>query len=70
MITANPTVRVSLLLIVLPTLFLLDGVDCEEDWWQYSTVYQIYPRSFQDTNNDGIGDLKGELMNITKESGI
>ena len=53
-----------ILLIVLPTLFHLDGVDCEEHWWQYSTVYQIYPRSFQDTNNDGIGDLKGELMNI------
>ena len=50
-----------ILFIVLPTLFHLDGVDCEKYWWQYSTVYQIYPRSFQDTNNDGIGDLKGEL---------
>jgi glycosidase len=30
-----------------------------EKWWEYSTVYQIYPRSFQDTNNDGVGDLKG-----------
>ncbi|CAM4279639.1 glycoside hydrolase family 13 protein [Weissella hellenica] len=28
-------------------------------WWQKAVVYQIYPRSFQDTNNDGIGDLKG-----------
>ena len=31
-----------------------------QKWWEYSTVYQIYPRSFQDSNNDGIGDLKGE----------
>lgn len=28
-------------------------------WWSNAVVYQIYPRSFQDTNNDGIGDLPG-----------
>ncbi|HEY4457224.1 MAG TPA: alpha-amylase family glycosyl hydrolase [Pseudonocardiaceae bacterium] len=31
----------------------------ERDWWRDAVIYQIYPRSFADTNGDGIGDLRG-----------
>ncbi len=30
-----------------------------EPWWRHATIYEIYPRSFQDSNGDGIGDLRG-----------
>lgn len=31
-------------------------------WWQTGVIYQIYPRSFQDSNDDGIGDQKVDLF--------
>ncbi|MCP9312977.1 alpha-glucosidase [Liquorilactobacillus satsumensis] len=33
-------------------------------WWKNELVYQVYPRSFQDTNNDGIGDLRGVIQHL------
>ncbi len=33
-------------------------------WWKEAVVYQIYPRSFKDSNNDGIGDLRGIIEKI------
>ncbi|CCU79821.1 Trehalose-6-phosphate hydrolase [Halanaerobium saccharolyticum subsp. saccharolyticum DSM 6643] len=33
-------------------------------WWKEAVVYQIYPRSFKDSNNDGIGDLRGVIEKI------
>ena len=40
-------------------------------WWKESVVYQIYPRSFKDSNGDGIGDLRGiiEKLDYLKELG-
>ena len=44
----------------------------EKRWWHSSVVYQIYPRSFKDSNGDGIGDIKGiiEKLDYLKELGI
>src|SRR3954469_19797400 len=36
------------------------GIDREgHQWWQHAVFYEIYPRSYMDSNNDGIGDLPG-----------
>ena len=36
----------------------------KSDWWRGAVIYQIYPRSFFDSNNDGIGDLNGILSKL------
>lgn len=44
----------------------------KNEWWKESVVYQIYPKSFQDSNGDGIGDLKGiqERLPYLSELGL
>lgn len=42
------------------------------DWWKQAVVYQVYPRSFRDTNADGLGDIRGvtERMGYLSELGV
>jgi alpha-glucosidase len=41
-----------------------EPAEAEQDWWKNAVIYQVYPRSFQDTNGDGIGDLKGIIQHL------
>lgn len=44
----------------------------EKKWWKEGVVYQIYPRSFKDSNGDGVGDIRGiiEKLDYLKELGV
>ena len=44
----------------------------QQPWWKETTVYQIYPRSFADSNGDGIGDLRGIIgkLDYLKDLGV
>ena len=44
----------------------------DNDWWKQAVVYQVYPRSFRDSNGDGLGDIKGvtERMDYLRTLGI
>lgn len=36
----------------------------QSEWWRGAVIYQIYPRSFRDSNGDGVGDLKGIIQGL------
>ena len=58
--------------ILIFTSFLICGGHMDRNWWKESVVYQIYPRSFCDSDGDGIGDLRGIAgkLDYLKELGI
>ena len=61
--------RSSLLFLVL--IGMLQAAD-DANWWRHAVIYEIYPRSFGDTNSDGIGDLNGitEHLDYLKDLGV
>ena len=61
------------LLISLASLTAQAQTDPERhQWWQHAVFYELYPRSFADSNNDGVGDLKGiaSKLDYLKELGV
>src|ERR1700739_4318108 len=47
------------------------AVDKEgHQWWQHAVFYEIYPRSFADSNNDGVGDLNGIASKLDYLKGL
>jgi len=51
---------------------LLHAAAADEVWWKHAVIYEIYPRSFQDSNGDGMGDLNGitERLDYLKDLGV
>ncbi|MDR2898655.1 MAG: alpha-glucosidase [Spirochaetaceae bacterium] len=48
----------------------MTGVNMTTPWWQSAVFYQIYPRSFQDSNGDGIGDVPGVISRLDYIAGL
>lgn len=56
----------------LPAKTIMEVNDMKRKWWHDKVAYQIYPKSFYDTNGDGIGDLRGVIskLDYLKDLGI
>ena len=48
------------------------GAESAEPWWKHALIYEIYPRSFQDSDGSGIGNLKGitQRLDYVKSLGV
>jgi alpha-glucosidase len=71
--TMGVVLALALLAFVPKTAAQNTGVDAEgHPWWKHAVFYEIYPRSFADSDNNGIGDLKGiaSKMGYLKELGV
>jgi alpha-glucosidase len=59
--------------VLIPCLFAQNAPTTNDhDWWKHAVFYELYPRSFADSNNDGVGDLRGiaSKLDYLKQLGI
>ena len=70
--TINKFLLIIMALLNASNLHAQDQTNGGKKWWKEAVVYQIYPRSFKDSNGDGIGDLKGLIskLDYVKSLGI
>lgn len=54
-----------LLLCVVSAQGRYENVNVKNDWWETALIYKIYPRSFLDSDGDGVGDISGKFLKLT-----
>ncbi|KAL1395363.1 hypothetical protein pipiens_011315 [Culex pipiens pipiens] len=64
------TIYLTLTSLLLVTAIRLKSEQPTKDWWERAGFYQVYPRSFKDSNGDGIGDLNGITEKLSYLKGI
>jgi len=54
----------------MPAKTTTSAYSADTPWWQGAVIYQIYPRSFRDSNGDGVGDLEGIIAGLDHVAGL
>ena len=65
-------IRSLLLVLILSSSLFAQKDTAPDPWWKHAVIYEIYPRSFQDSNGDGVGDINGitSRLDYLKDLGI